>query len=169
MVLGRVELEAAPELGDLPGEQAPASGGELLGLPGLVEVGQGEGASGLVGDDDLGELPPLRPPASAGLARQVAGGGGPDLGDDGGLLADLERAQVGLLAAPGVAERVVAQQIADGLKAQPLVERGGGLGAHHVPQPGLQLDGHSAPIRISGSSCPAGSCWISTSGHALST
>src|SRR5690606_6608970 len=91
--LGRVELQAAAELGDLAGEQAPASGDELLRAPRLVEVGEGEGAAGLVGDDDLEvAAAALAGPGTHGLPH-----GGADLGEDRHLLADPERAEVGLL------------------------------------------------------------------------
>ena len=51
-----------------------------------------------------------------------------------------EPAQVGELAALVVAARVVAQQVADGVQAEPVVEHLGGLVADDGPRPGAQSD-----------------------------
>src|SRR5690606_578426 len=101
-------------------------------------------AAGLVGDDDLEvAAAALAGPGTHGLPH-----GGADLGEDRHLLADPERAEVGLLAALGVADRVVGQQVADGLEAESLVERGGGPLADDVAQAGVQAYGQRSPLPI---------------------
>jgi len=134
-------LPTAPELGDLSGEQSPPSGAQVALTPDLVaEERQGQRAPGAVADRHLQQVATALP--------HRAYRGALHLGQHGGLLADVERTDVGVLTALVVPAGDVVDQVTRGvqvevggerlgrLRPDQLAERsvdGGLVGAHSTP------------------------------------
>ena len=111
-VLRAVELPLAPELGDLAGEQPPPARAQLAArrqawLPKKVQVSTPPEPSPTVTSSRL--------PRRWRIGRDV---GALHLGQHGDLLADLQRADVGVLAALVVAAREVVDQVAGGVQVE---------------------------------------------------
>jgi hypothetical protein len=110
---------------DLASEDAAHAGSQLVLPPRLVEEGQGEEALA-VGDAHLEDR-------AATLAHRPRGRAH-HLGDDRGVLVDRQFGERGQLAAPGVAPRIVREQVADRRETEVLLERRSGAPAQQRTQ-----------------------------------
>ena len=132
-VVGAVELALAAELGDLAGEQPPPAGPQVALAPGLVEERQRQHARRC----RRRRSPPAACRCACRIGRSV---GALHLAEHGDVLADRQRADVGVLAALVVAAREVVEQVAD---------RRAGRGAWRAPWRSCR------PTHLLAAACPA--------------
>jgi hypothetical protein len=159
------QLELVPERPDLAGEQRPGARCDQALEPVPVEERAVEPAAPVVADHHGQQLAAALPHrAQRGLL---------DLGDERGVLAQLQPGDVGELAAVDVAARVVPHQVAHRGDLQLGGQQLGRLHADHARQgrghvdPGLDPGadpGHSTPSTRGKSRCPPQCTTTSTSG-----
>ena len=136
------QLEGVAVLPDLPGEDSPPSGNEVLRPPGLVEEGERDLADSVTDDDFEDQATAL---AHASLPDAS------DLGDDRHRLPHRQRHDGRQLASTGVAARIVLEEIGDRLHAEGTVQGLRRLLAHRCAQSRVERERRHASSLDSGS------------------